>query len=352
MTKKFTPQPIQQQQAVQPQAQAVQPSLSNQVDPGEVGDWADYIPAAGEEQPVPVQPPSQPVQPVQPTQVQQPPSQPVQPVQPHAQPVQPQASSGEVTPSEHDQLMHEILVQSGEESTGFEYLSQLDLILPRLKILQKLSPQLQQTQSAFVPGAVEGLIYNENSGELYTEIDFLPTVFRRLILEWHGGIGSGEPPITHLTYPQNINPADLVAQPPAKEPKIRIIEQIFMPGFLIEDGQISQHVFLSFASTQIKKAKIIINQAKMKKMPANVKPRLWFATWKLKTVLESKGLKQWYSWDPLPGQPITALRDPVAVARECGESIRHASSLFEAIQREQANNEIQSEGASPDDIPF
>lgn len=356
MTTKFTPQPLPERAAPQAQhpAQPVHPA--QEVDPSGA-DWDHYIPAEGQAMPVQVRSqtsrprtPTRPVQPARPDQAEQ--------VQTDSAPQAPQTlqpvqlnQSTQVT-TQHDQLFHELMTIAGEGATGFEYLSQQDLILPRLKILQKLSPQLRQSQAQFIPGAVEGLIYNENTGDLFTEIEFLPTVFRRLILEWHGGVGSGIPPITHLTYPTSIDPADLVPAPGEEEPKIKIVEQIFMPGFLLDQGEIVQHVFISFAGTQVKKAKTIINQAKMRRCPEGVKPAMWFQSVRLGTVPEHNKKNDWHGWEIRPGTSILALPNPKTIAEKCAESVRHAAELFEAIQREHRNNEAAATSDSADDIPF
>lgn len=68
----------------------------------------------------------------------------------------------------------------GNENVGNE-----DLQLPRIEVLQALSPQIDKTEPNYIPGAEVGMIFNTLTGELYPEgIHFTPVIFTKRYLVW------------------------------------------------------------------------------------------------------------------------------------------------------------------------
>lgn len=70
-------------------------------------------------------------------------------------------------------------------SRGSEDVSTDDLTIPRLQIIQALSPQKKKSNSAYIDGAEEGHVFNTATEELYTNGLFLvPVYFRKEFLIW------------------------------------------------------------------------------------------------------------------------------------------------------------------------
>ena len=67
---------------------------------------------------------------------------------------------------------------------GFENVTQKDLLIPRITILQKLSPQLSSRKPEYIKGATEGLFCDVATSDTFPNIDFLPVLFRVDYLEW------------------------------------------------------------------------------------------------------------------------------------------------------------------------
>ena len=68
---------------------------------------------------------------------------------------------------------------------GLENVGAGDLLVPRLAILQDLSPQLKKSKTEFIEGAKVGDICDVGTGELFPEgIMFLPVYYRKDYLEW------------------------------------------------------------------------------------------------------------------------------------------------------------------------
>jgi len=74
---------------------------------------------------------------------------------------------------------------SADSGRGSEDVTINDLVLPRVEVLQALSPQLKKTDPSYIPGSEQGIIFNTVSGELYgPQITIVPVVFRREFIVW------------------------------------------------------------------------------------------------------------------------------------------------------------------------
>ena len=74
---------------------------------------------------------------------------------------------------------------------GMETVGASDLLIPQLKIMQKLSHQLDKTSPVYVEGAAEGDICDTGIGRLHDEVLFVPVIYRKHWIEWAEPRGSG-----------------------------------------------------------------------------------------------------------------------------------------------------------------
>lgn len=75
--------------------------------------------------------------------------------------------------------------------TGLENVTAKDQLIPRLTILQGLSPQISPNNVKHIPNAKIGDICDTGTGDLFKEIIFLPCYYARIFLQW-GPRKSGE----------------------------------------------------------------------------------------------------------------------------------------------------------------
>jgi hypothetical protein len=68
------------------------------------------------------------------------------------------------------------------KASGSENVSHQDLEIPRIGIIQDLSPQRKKNDPAYIPGAEEGMMFNTVTGELYTDPLMVIPVF--FLKEW------------------------------------------------------------------------------------------------------------------------------------------------------------------------
>ena len=68
---------------------------------------------------------------------------------------------------------------------GSEDVGAKDMILPRVDVLQALSPQIKKSDPNYIDGAEQGKIFNTVTGEIYGDsINFIPVMFRKEYVVW------------------------------------------------------------------------------------------------------------------------------------------------------------------------
>lgn len=68
---------------------------------------------------------------------------------------------------------------------GSEGVSTQDLVIPRLEIIQDLSPQRKKTEPEYIEGAEEGMMFNTVTKELYPAgVIIVPVLFRKEYIVW------------------------------------------------------------------------------------------------------------------------------------------------------------------------
>ena len=81
-----------------------------------------------------------------------------------------------------------------DDTRGSEEVGKDDLVLPRLAIVQAISPELDENDAAYIEGAKSGMLFNTLTRELMTEILVIPIKFEKPYLLWRdrkkgGGFG-------------------------------------------------------------------------------------------------------------------------------------------------------------------
>jgi hypothetical protein len=70
-------------------------------------------------------------------------------------------------------------------NAGSEDVGASDMILPRVDVLQALSPQIKKSDPNYIDGAEQGQIFNTVTGEIYgSSVQFIPVLFRKEYTVW------------------------------------------------------------------------------------------------------------------------------------------------------------------------
>jgi hypothetical protein len=193
---------------------------------------------------------------------------------------------------------------------GMENVGVSDLLVPRLAILQALSPQLKKKDSAYIEGAELGNIADVGTGEIFADgVVFLPVHYRKDYLEWAPrSSGKGLVNVHH-------DPAilDRCTRDEKNRPTLPngnyIAETAQFFGLNLTADR--RKCFIPMGSTQLKKARKWMTLATGEKLKRDdgtefVAP-LFYRTYLLETADESNAEGEWAGWTINRGQALPEL---------------------------------------------
>lgn len=194
---------------------------------------------------------------------------------------------------------------------GLETVNSSDMLIPRLGIIQKLSPQLDKNEPEYIKEAKESDICDIGMGQLFPEgVIFLPVLYRKEWLEWAPRSTGKGIVHTHAT--------DAILQQCIQNEKKQwvlpnkniIMETAQWFGFNLSAD--ARPCFIPMASSQLKRSKKWIALATSEKLPRKdgtefVAP-LWYRSYHLEgTVPESNEEGKWFGWKVERGANIMEL---------------------------------------------
>lgn len=181
---------------------------------------------------------------------------------------------------------------------GLENVTAKDILIPRLTIIQALSPQLIKSKPEYDADAKVGDIYDVGLMErLGDEIMFLPILFRKEWLEW---------------YPRNtgkglarIHPTDAILSHTEMDDRGRPVLQ--NGNYIAETSQFyglnmtseNRLSFIPLASTQLKKGRQWLTMSTSEKVEGDngvFVPPLFYRAYRLTTTPESNSEGDWMGW--------------------------------------------------------
>lgn len=193
---------------------------------------------------------------------------------------------------------------------GLENVSQDELTLPALAVLQTNSPQVDSAEAAYIEGAKVGDIVNLATGDLYKELEMIACHRDHNYVEKVPRTAGGG--FVGIRLPDD----ELVLHLKAKQGKFgklitsnnnEIQETFYIYGQFREPGGNWFRALMRFKSTQIKIYTGYMNIATTIKYPNGdnrlVQPPMWAHVWKVTTVPDSNKKGKFHSWDIEPLHP-------------------------------------------------
>jgi hypothetical protein len=193
---------------------------------------------------------------------------------------------------------------------GMENVTSSDVVIPRLTIIQGLSPQLLKSKPEYIPGASIGDIVDVGMGELFKDgILFLPVMYRKEYLEWAPrDTGKGL---------VNIHQNGAILDTCSRDEKNRP----FLPnGNLIsETAQFfglnltadRRRCYIGMASSQLKKARKWMTMATAERLKRSngteYQAPLFYRSYNLTTAGESNSQGDWSVWNINRGASLPEL---------------------------------------------
>ena len=190
-----------------------------------------------------------------------------------------------------------------DANSGLENITAEDLTIPRLKILQALSPEVNKRDGKYVDGASAGDVINTVTSKLYNEdneLTVLPVSYKRLFLEWQPRESGGG------LVKQHEDQAIL-----SQTTKNQIGQDMLENGNYIqtsanhfvlvlnEDGSYDQ-AMIPMAGTQLKKSRTwnsVMASIKMRSDNKVFTPPSFSHKYVMKTVQESNDRGTWFGWN-------------------------------------------------------
>lgn len=203
----------------------------------------------------------------------------------------------EVTKKEKENALMSVMAE--DAGTGMEGTDRESFAIPFLRVLQKISPQVDEADAAYIEGAKGGMLLNTVTGKVYdgkTGVTFLPSAYQRRFIQW-APRGSGQ------GYRGEYLPEDITKMRAAGEidevdgrmmiGDDRLVDTRSHFGLVIDDDGSVNQVVLPLSSTQIKKSKQLMSMLSAARVQG-VNPPTWMNRIKVTTVLESNDQGSWY----------------------------------------------------------
>ena len=219
---------------------------------------------------------------------------------------------------------------------GTENVKAKDMLIPRLVILQSLSPQLNKKKEAdYIEGAEVGDFCNVATGDIYKgSVEVIPCHFATAYIEWtknRGGLAAnhGDNPAILDKAPRNDKNENVM-------PNGNIIQETAQWYCLLNDGGTWTRVFLPLKATALKHSRkwlTILRAETLKVNGDDWKPPLFWRAWKLHIVDESNDQGDWFALKPERGDEVVKLDPSKKLLKAC-------MSFYEDVKGNVARGEV------------
>lgn len=184
--------------------------------------------------------------------------------------------------------------------SGLTDISKADIAIPFLQVLQSLSPQLDPQSGEYLEDAKPGQLFNTVTKELHHSVDIVVVDYRRSFTEWRpraaGGGFRGE-------HGLDFEPVFEASRDPATgRAKLdngnELVDSRNFYVLLLNEAGYSEPAMITMSSTQIKKAKQLVNMIQTY-VPIGLPRRSydpWAATYLVSSQPESNDKGRWYGW--------------------------------------------------------
>jgi hypothetical protein len=193
-----------------------------------------------------------------------------------------------------------------DEGAGREGITAKDLAIPRLSILQALSPVCTKGDPAYIKDAETGEIYDNIHGKRYsgeTGIIVIPVTYRRTFLEWKPRKAGGGFVGDHGADPEILSQCTTndTGQTITPDGNTLIQTAEYFCVMIDPESKLPRQVVISMSSTQFKKAKIWNSMITGLMVPRPdgkgvFNPAIFYQSYKLTTVPESNDKGSWFGW--------------------------------------------------------
>jgi hypothetical protein len=219
---------------------------------------------------------------------------------------------------------------------GSENIGTKDLAIPRIGVLQSLSPQCTKGNPLFNKEMHPGDFFDNVTQSVYAEGDdgflFIPVRYRRALLEWvprgkGGGFAGDHGNDESILAKAKRNEIGQDILPSGNE---IVVTGEFFALLLDLDGKNPRQAVISLAKTQFKKATRLNSAIRLLSIPhpkageRPFNPAMFYSTFKATTVPESNDKGSWMGWNIIRYSDTVKLKDGTELyqmARQFNEAV-------------------------------
>jgi hypothetical protein len=164
-------------------------------------------------------------------------------------------AKNQVAVKEEFQLMSDTLPDYMKQGNrGAENVGTEDMIVPRIELIQALSPVRKKSDPAYIEGAEEGMLYNNVTRALYgTEVTVIPVYYTKQFLVWKDRkLGGGGSNGFRGAFATEAAARDAIAQLAEDGLEVADTAQHFV---LVRNGDDWQEAVVSMSKSKIKVSK-------------------------------------------------------------------------------------------------
>lgn len=245
------------------------------------------------------------------------------------------------------------VVDYGEDSgAGFEGVSQTDLVIPFLEVLQAQSKKLELAE-----GSKAGDIINTVTNEIYKGTDgvaFIPVHAQHLFVEWkprnEGGGFVGKHEVDSDVVKKAVAASEKFGEY-STEAGNDLVETYYLFVMVIKPDATVEYAVIAFTSMKVKLYKNFITKAKMIQIGLpdgrRVNPPLFAHIYRAKTIKETKDGNTYFNFQPIAFNGA----DAAAVRLSPEDSLYQEAKAFGQMVRQGAvkTAEASSERPAPKD---
>jgi len=190
-----------------------------------------------------------------------------------------------------------------DAGTASENMTADDMLIPRLRILQAQSPQVNKADGAYVKGAEAGQILDNVTNEPVDGekgMTVVPVSYRKTYIEWSDD--------RKLVKDHGLQPANLDMCVQDDKGKLRtpdgnqmVLTAEYFVYVVGDDGNFSPAI-LSMSSSGIKKSKRWNSMINRLQIPhpsgkGTINPAMFWTAYKLTTTPEQNDMGSWFNWE-------------------------------------------------------
>lgn len=223
-----------------------------------------------------------------------------------------------------------------DSNRGSDNVTMADLTIPRLEIIQDLSPQRKKSEPEYISGAEEGMIFNTVTRELFKDgVVFVPVFFIKEYVLWRdrkkGGGFCGNFPTEEEAARERMkleNPDDVEAVDTGQHYGL-VIRPESTP-----DNPVCEEVVVSMSRTKMKVSRRFNTMIRLAGGDRFAK------AYRLKSVADSNDNGSFYNWD---------IEGPLGFVPE--SVFKRAETMYNAVKSGQKAADYSDAGVDPNAKP-